>query len=218
MGRLGLLGILGRLPLVSLPRILWISGWSVSADWLAQEARKLLPGCVHTAIAPDTEAVASALCSDADILGGFSFGAHLLLCLNDPRPRILLAPFVDLKSEAGLGGAVATTQIRHLLRWLKRDAVAAIADFHQRIGVETPPPSDLPDIPNLAWGLEQMLAPAPVLRPLPSRSIAVAGKNDPLLDTYALKKILPNLHMIESGHQLQPLLAAVARLRQSAQT
>ena len=198
--------------------ILWISGWSVPAVWLAEAARLALPKFTHSAIDPDQDAVAGALRSDADMLGGFSFGAHLLLGIEDPRPRILLAPFIDLKSEVGLGGAVATTQIKHLLRWLKHDPVAAISDFHKRIGVEAPAQSEQPDIPKLAWGLEQMLAPAPPLRPPPSESIAVAGKKDPLLDTDALKKNLPGLHVIESGHQLEPLLAAVSRLRQSGST
>lgn len=197
--------------------ILWISGWSLPAAWLAEGARTALPEFTHSSIEPDKDAVACALRFDADILGGFSFGAHLLLGIDDPRPRILLAPFIDLKSEAGLGGAVATTQIKHLLRWLKRDPVAAIADFHKRIGVEAPAQSEPPDIPKLAWGLEQMLALPPALHPLPSGSIAVAGKNDPLLDTDALKKNLPGLHVIGSGHQLEPLLAAVGHLRQSGQ-
>lgn len=204
------------MPRVSSPRILWISGWSVPAPWLVGEARAALPEYEHSAITPDAGAVASALQSEADILGGFSFGAHLLLGLDDPRPRILLAPFIDLRSEAGLGGAVTTTQIKHLLRWLKRDPVAAIADFHQRIGVALPPQTDSPDIPKLAWGLEQMLAPAPAQGHLPSGTIAVAGKNDPLLDTDTLKKHLSCLQVIDSGHQLQPLLAAAGRLRQSA--
>lgn len=195
-------------------QILWISGWSVPADWLAEKARTALPEYSHSAIAPDADAVARALCSKADILAGFSLGAHLLLGVTDPRPRILLAPFVDLKAEAGLGGAVATTQIKHLLRWLKRDANAAIADFLNRIGIFLPAPSGPTEIGKLAWGLEQMLAPAPAIAPLPSRSLSVAGKNDPLLDTATLKKILPELHVVESGHQLQPLLAAIVGLRE----
>jgi hypothetical protein len=188
----------------------------VPAPWLAGEARTALPEYEHSAITPDAEAVFSALQSEADILGGFSFGAHLLLSIDDPRPRILLAPFVDLKSEAGLGGAVATTQIKHLLRWLKRDPVAAIADYHHRIGTSPPPQPDPHDIPKLAWGLEQMLALTPVSGRLPSGSIAVAGKNDPLLDTETLKKNLPCLQVIDCGHQLQPLLAAAGWLRQNA--
>jgi hypothetical protein len=206
------------MPKVSAPRIFWISGWSVPAPWLAQEARACLPEYEHSAVAPEADAVASVRQSEADILGGFSFGAHLLLGLDDPRPRILLAPFVDLKSEAGLGGAVATTQIKHLLRWLKRDASAAIADFHQRIGVALPPQTDPPDAPKLAWGLEQMLACNPPPCSLPSGSIAVAGKNDPLLDTDTLKKHLSCLQVIDSGHQLQPLLAAAGCLLQSTES
>lgn len=181
-------------------------------------ARKAMPEWHHEAIDAGPQALTHANLSSAEYLGGFSFGAHLLLGIEDPRPRILLAPFIDLKSEAALGGAVATTQIKQLLRWLKRDPVAAIADFHDRISVEAPAQSEPPDIPNLAWGLEQMLTPAPNLHPLPLGSIAVAGKNDPLLDSDALKKNLPGLQIIESGHQLEPLLAAVSRLRQSGHT
>lgn len=157
--------------------------------------------------------MAAVLASDADLLGGFSFGAHLLLDAHDPRPRILLAPFPDLKREAALGGAVATTQIRQLLRWLKRDPRAAIADFHARIGTEPPPLDSLPPVEDLAWGLERMLAPGTFPATLPKHSLAIAGLRDPLLDADLLRGLLPSLHLIDSGHQPQPLLAAAVRLR-----
>lgn len=160
--------------------------------------------------------MAAALASDADLLGGFSFGAHLLLGIQDSRPRILLAPFIDLKMEATLGGAVATTQIRQLLRWLRRDPRAAIADFHARIGTEPPPLESLPPIDDLAWGLERMLAPGSVPAALPPGSLAIAGCDDPLLDADTLRGLLPSLHLIDSGHQPQPLLAAAMHLRQTA--
>lgn len=158
--------------------------------------------------------MAATLASDADMLGGFSLGAHLLLTVDDPRPRILLAPFPDLKKEAALGGAVATTQIRQLLRWLKRDPGAAIADFHARIGTKPPPLDMLPPLEDLAWGLERMLAPGTVPAPLPKKhSLAIAGRRDPLLDADILHGVLPSLHLIDSGHQPEPLLAAAVRLR-----
>ena len=152
--------------------------------------------------------------SDADILGGYSFGASLALALDDPRPRLLIAPFVDLKNESGRGGAVATTQIRQLLRWLRRSPSAAIADFHQRCAIEPPPLPESPGMDDLAWGLESMLRPATSIPALPGGSIAVAGRQDPLLDAELLQQAIPGLHLVEGGHHPQPLLAVAARLRQ----
>lgn len=182
---------------------------------MLETIRAAWPDARHTVIEPDAGSVAAAMASDADMLAGYSFGAHLLLSIDDPRPRMLLAPFVDLKKEAGLGGAVATTQLRQQLRWLKRDPAAAIADFHVRIGSATPPPAGLRDTGALVWGLTQMLAPAQTPAAWPTGTIAVAGQNDPLLDVVALRRALPGLHVADCGHQLQPLLAAALRLRQN---
>ena len=200
-----------------MPRsIFWISGWSVSADWLADAAREALPDFSHEAVVPSDAATAKASASRAHILGGFSLGAHLLLNMEDPRPRILLAPFVDLKSEARLGGAVATTQLRQQLRWLKRDPQAAVADFRARIGFETPSPDEPHDIAALAWGLEQMLAPGQAPSAWPNGTVALAGRGDPLLDIERLSLALPTLHVVDAGHEPAPLLAAAARLTLAA--
>lgn len=197
------------------PTILWISGWAVPHGQLRRRAFEVLPEFQHEEICPAPEALAAASSSGADILGGFSFGAHLLLHADDARPRFLLAPFADLKKEAGLGGGVATTQLRQQLRWLKRDPAAAIADFRRRIGAEPPDMEERHDLSLLVWGLEQMLAPGRRALGLPEGSLAVAGANDPLLESAALARNIPGLHVVESGHQALPLLAEIARLRQT---
>lgn len=195
------------------PSIFWISGWSVPAGAFLSDARAAWPGADHTVIDPGPDAIAQAVASAADMLGGYSLGAHLLLALEDPRPRVLLAPFADLKREAALGGAVATVQIRQLLRWLKRDPLAAVTDFHLRIGSQPPPVRELPD--HLEWGVGRMLAEGRQPPHLPHGSLAIAGRHDPLLDSHRLASIIPALHLAEAGHQPEPLLAAAARLVQS---
>ena len=198
-------------------RIFWISGWSIPATWLENLASAAMPEFRHDVIDPSPDAVALACGSGAGILGGFSLGAHLLLGVDDPRPRILLAPFADLKAGAGLGGAVATTQIRQQLRWFKRDPAAAIADFRARIGADPPYAAEPCDPALLAWGLEQMLAPGRVPSTWPAGTLAVAGDGDPLLAVEILARTLPSLHIVAAaGHHPEPLLAAAARLRQSA--
>lgn len=195
--------------------IFWISGWSIPAGWLLELARDVWPAADHDGADPGPGSLDRALASSADALGGFSLGAHLLLRAADPRPRILLAPFVDLKREAALGGAVATTQIRHLARWLRRDRAAALADFHARIGLDDAPDCSGLSGEDLAWGLEQMLAAGPAPGHLPEGSAVLAGKSDPLLDPDALARALPMTRFLGVGHQPQPLLAAAARLGQS---
>ncbi|MBU3666126.1 MAG: hypothetical protein FGM15_09675 [Chthoniobacterales bacterium] len=195
--------------------VFWISGWTIPAHTLAGMATKAMPGWRHDAVDAGPDAAARAIASPADFLGGFSFGAHLLLGIDDPRPRILLAPFVDLKSEAGLGGAVATVQIRQQLRQLRRDPASAVADFRRRIGAAPPAAEDGPfDVERLAWGLERMLENSGAPAPLPEGSIAVAGNADPLLDAAKLAGILTSLRIVDAGHQPEPLLAATAALLQ----
>lgn len=171
-----------------------------------------MPESDHVAISPAEDAIDRALASNADVLAGFSLGAHLLLGIADGRPRILLAPFPDLKAEARLGGSVETVRIRKLQRMLQRDAQAAVDDFHRRIGVE-PPPSD-PDHETLAWGLQRMLQPGSAPVNLPTGSICVAGEHDPLLDISLLAIAMPLMQIVSAGHHPQPLLEAAARLRQ----
>ena len=192
--------------------ILWISGWSIPPEWLAGLARRRLPAWKHDATAPSARTLSDLAASDADMLGGFSFGAQLLMRMDDPRPRLLLAPFGDLKAEAGLGGAVAATRIRQQLRQLRRDPAGALADFRRLIGVPDFP--DALDHEELAWGLGEMLAPE---RPVPSQpagTVALAGESDPLLDIPALRGILPDLHVVACGHAPEPLLAAAASILQ----
>ena len=196
--------------------IFWISGWSIPPDWLAEIASHHLPGWEHAAVAPSPRALEEAAASGAAILGGFSFGAHLLLASADPRPRLLLAPFPDLKSEAGLGGAVATTRIRQQLRQLRRAPAAAVADFRRLIGA--PDFADPPDPQTLAWGLEQMLAPDPPWGQPPDASVVVAGTEDPLLDPAALGVALPGVRWVAGGHDPRPLLAAAAPLVQAGRS
>ena len=195
--------------------VFWISGWTIPAPVLAGMAAKAMPAWRHEAVDAGPEAVARATASGADFLGGFSFGAHLLLGIDDPRPRILLAPFVDLKSETGLGGAVAAVQIRQQLRQLRRDPAAAVADFRRRIGASAPAAGDGPiDVGRLAWGLERMLEKCGPPAPLPAGSIAVAGNADPLLDAAKLSAVLPSLRVVDAAHQPEPLLAAAAAVLQ----
>lgn len=186
--------------------IFWISGWSIPPGWLQALAADVMPDCTHEAVGPAHDAVDRALASDADMLGGFSLGAHLLLAIADQRPRILLAPFADLKAEAGLGGAVETVRIRKLQRMLRRDIQSAVTDFHTRIGVEPPPAEH--DHEALAWGLERMLEPGCTPPALPAQSICIAGEQDPLLDVPVLTAVIPSIRIIPAPHHPQTLLEA----------
>ncbi|MFZ4482986.1 MAG: hypothetical protein ACOYOL_03290 [Chthoniobacterales bacterium] len=196
--------------------IFWISGWSIPASSLREAATRAFPTWHHEAIDAGPNALACAHASEATMLGGFSFGANLLLSTNDPRPRLLLAPFVDLKSESRLGGAMASTRIRQQLRQLKRDPAGAVADFRRLVGMEHLPIDPRPETTALAWGLEQMLGAATVPPLLPPGSMAVVGRQDPLLDVDTLQTILPFLQVVDAAHDLERLLAAAAALEQDA--
>jgi hypothetical protein len=205
---------------VSPERWIWIGGWGLPPEWLRRKAQQALPAAEHTVVAPGPDVVARIDWTQFDRVGGYSFGAFLLLqqAPSIPLPVLLLAPFFAFAAEASLGGKIERTRIRYLARWLKRDPHAALADFYTRAGLHSPPsqisnlksPPPLPySAADLAWGLDQ-LARTEVPALLPAHWIGLIGKNDPLLDTGALARIEPRLRLIpDAGHEPTPLLAGI---------
>ncbi len=199
-------------------RCAWISGWGLPAAYLEGHARTLWPEATHAVFTPTPSGLAAFAASPApDLLIGYSLGTLLILrqqvALPPACPVALLAPILDLKTEAALGGRVSTTKIKYLLRWLRRDPLAALADFYAQAGLALEPPGALPyELDGLAWGLEALLGPpaSPVAAPVTARWIA--GDADPLVDTAALRRIVPGLDIvIRAGHDPARLIQALSR-------
>ena len=155
-----------------------------------------------------------------------------------PGMVLLFAPFVAFPSESQLGGKCSATQVKFLRRWLQREPLAALADFHQRAGISQPltrpsgtlSPSDgerdgvrgapansaLPyAMPDLLEGLDRLAEDAPpalqefASRGLPRNWQALIGDDDPLLDGAAVCRSLPGCVLVRgAGHAIADLLAA----------
>jgi hypothetical protein len=151
---------------------------------------------------------------------------------------LLLAPFVAFPSESQLGGKCSATQVKFLRRWLQREPLAALADFHQRAGLVSgsaglqpafdertskaghrpalPPTPELPyALPDLFEGLDRLAEDAsPALREFAARGLprnwqALIGDDDSLLDAETVRCSLPGCVRVRgAGHAIADLLRA----------
>ncbi|MEM9157939.1 MAG: hypothetical protein AAGB46_02730 [Verrucomicrobiota bacterium] len=149
--------------------------------------------------------------SKASVLIGYSTGAFLLLQNEDLWERfeevVLFAPFEDFKAEAGKGGRVKEAQMKYLLRWLQKDPLAALGDFYARAGLDRKTPTELPyALEDLVWGIERLLSDS-VKGDALGRARAFVGAEDALLDATEIRRMYPNVEVIEGAtHELRGLL------------
>lgn len=186
-----------------------LSGWGIAPEAVAE----LFPAGTRV-FAPTRENAAKL--SGAPRVVGYSLGAWLLL---DASSRgefscgnvTLCAPFLAFPREAGQGGRVSATQVKFLRRWLKKDSVAALADFYARTGLSFPPLETPPyRIEDLDTGLE-LLASADV-GAVPAAAEnweIVVGGNDALLDAARVAETFSRnpVRIVPAGtHDLRTLL------------
>lgn len=174
-----------------------------------------------------------------DVTIAWSLGAWRVLeaasrGVEFPGMVLLLAPFVAFPAEAGLGGKCSATQVKFLRRWLRRDPLAAIADFHRRAGLSgsvaraarphadnqtgdeargTPAPHLPYVLSDLIEGLDRLAGDAPpglrefAASGLPRNWQAFIGDADPLLDAGAVRCSLPGcVRTRRAGHDIVELL------------
>jgi hypothetical protein len=155
-----------------------------------------------------------------DLIVAWSIGAWRVLEAASRGVEIsgmvlLLAPFVAFPSESQLGGKCSATQVKFLRRWLQREPLAALADFHQRARLGAPP-AELPyPAADLLEGLDRLAEDAsPTLREFAARGLprnwqALIGDDDPLLDAETVRRSLPGcVRVRDAGHAIADLLRA----------
>lgn len=230
-------------------RVTWIGGWGVVPEILRPVAEKYFAQSQHTFLAPTAqvvEAITQPLTRPAgtpDVLVAWSLGAWRVLeaasrGVEFPGMVLLLAPFVAFPSESRLGGKCSATQVKFLRRWLQRDPLAALADFHQRAGLidgsaglqpafdertskagHRPallPAAELPyAMPDLLEGLDRLAEDAsPALREFAARGLprnwqSLIGDDDPLLAAETVRRSLPGcVRLRGAGHAIADLLQA----------
>ena len=194
-------------------KVLWIGGWGTSPSWGLTAVRRWRPDWEHEWSIPNAS---SAACADGshDWVGGYSFGAFLMLKSRMDFPsrkgHFFVAPFLDLKTEAKLGGKVATTQLKVTRRRLVKDPHRALSDFYQLSGLNFPMDAALPySQQDLTWGIDVLLgesAPLPVDDP----GFAVFGSEDSLVDPDLSNRFFPQSIIVKgAGHRLEALRGAL---------
>ncbi len=197
-------------------KIGWVLGWAVPEVWFGPLARTAFPMATHTFVpaAPDALARLEAA-GPFDWVAGYSLGSLLLLVDSARAERlgrvVLLAPIFAFLREHDRGGRMARAQVRLLARWLRRDPMAALADFYGRAGLVVPS-SEAPDekVEDLNWGLERLEnAVAPPA--LPAGWCAWCGADDPLIDVARLRALAPEISIVPGAtHHPAALLRAFA--------
>lgn len=194
----------------------WVLGWAVPEAWFAPLAREVFPRAQHTFFPAAPDATTRLIAAGPFAwTAGYSLGAQLLLAAAARGAAFgrvaLLAPIFAFPLEEKLGGRIARTQVRHLARWVRRDAPAALADFYQRAALDVPAefaPCD--ESENLTWGLER-LAHDRVEPPLPVGWRAWCGRDDPLLDADQLAALVLQTRIVpQATHHPRELLRAMA--------
>ena len=193
-------------------RIAWMLGWAAPEAWFAAIAREALPAAEHIFIPATAEAVGQlAAAGPCDWIAGYSLGTLLLLKEANRfagQKVALLAPIFAFPSEEALGGRISRAQVRQLARWLRREPLAALADFYQRAGLDVPAGLHPETNENLLWGLER-LEKDRVEPPLPANWRAWCGSRDALLHADLLRVAGPTLSVVpEATHHPRALIQA----------
>jgi thioesterase domain-containing protein len=196
-------------------RIAWIMGWAVPPSWFAAQVRAILPEAAHVFFEPTESAIAALETQGPfECVVGYSLGAHLLLAEAARVTRlgakvVLLAPFIAFPSEEAMGGRVARTQVRYLVRWVRRERDAALADFYAKAGLDVSAEmaADI-SAETLAEGLMR-LEKGRVEMPVPSDWGMFVGDRDDLLDALILAQNFPTLVVVPGAtHHPAALLRA----------
>jgi|TARA_B110000438_G_scaffold301344_1_gene355997 hypothetical protein len=193
-------------------RVAWINGWSLEEGPLRALVTKRFPKDEHVVIAsiPGWDRVLENV-EGIEVLIGYSLGAFLLMSRPDlcggAKRTILLAPFEDLRSKSERGGRVRRGQLSYLLKWLDRDAVAAVVDFRKRSGIsELMSEAFNFSVDQLKWGIEVLMT--EMITPGAIESFeCYLGSEDALLDAAYFDNAYPSINIVEgAGHDLEGLL------------
>ena len=197
----------------------WLMGWAVPEAWFAPLVRRYFSDETHVFVPAGPEAIAQLQAAGPlDRVVGYSLGSQLLLAAAASGASLgrvdLLVPIFAFPREEELGGRVARTQVRLLMRWLRSDPAAALADFYKRAGLDiAPAQAPVNELANLQWGLEQLES-RRVEPPLPAGWRAWAGGADALLDAARLVAVAPEIVIVpQATHHPAELLRALAEVK-----
>lgn len=199
-------------------RWLWLGGWGLTPQWQAELLSRYWSDVEHEVLYPGelcmTKFYECLATGDVTGVGGYSLGACLLLREFQEPPNMpvqLLAPIFDFNAEAAKGGRLKRAHLHALLRWLRRDPLAALNDFYQQAGLEVDSVKTLPyKVEDLIWGIEQLQSTS-VEYSRWKNVRALIGERDALLDPVMMQQLWPELTILpNAGHDLNELLKEAA--------
>jgi hypothetical protein len=176
-------------------RVAWILGWAVPETWFAPLACAAWPQAEHRFFAASPNWLAQ-VCAEGpwDVIAGYSLGTLLMLkeagAVSRLAPRaVLFAPIFAFTQEQALGGRLPLTRVKLIVRRLKTDREATLADFYVQAGLAGCSADEAPS-GLLQWGLERLIEDR-VEPPLPAGWQAYVGDDDGFLDAEELHRIAP---------------------------
>ncbi len=200
-----------------------VSGWGLPPEWFHNQVQQSFPGARIQILSPASpansgEAEELLKSSPADLYIGYSLGSLWLLRYRDCLPRdarkALLAPILGFTKEKRMGGKTSKTQLKYLIKVLKRDPEnnEPLLNFYASCEfsfsdsfLQTVPARDV-----LLKGLEFLLS---VSESGSSAAdfLALLGENDLFIDGSGLNTHIPHLQIVQgAGHAPEKLLKALA--------
>ncbi|MCF8720632.1 alpha/beta hydrolase [Nitrospina gracilis] len=202
-----------------------ISGWAIPEAWLKALTQPFCPAATVHGVYPqdpfDAEEAKRILQTSApDVVIGYSLGSLWLLHHREHLPetavKILMAPILAFKQEAGLGGKIPSGQLEFFLRTVERtqDLPTVLGDFMALGDIVLPPEAKvgIPERDTLLRGL-QFLRDVSATPDAVARFHAVLGDRDPFTDATALQSLVPSLKVVnDCGHHPESLLQTIFQL------
>ncbi len=196
----------------------WVGGWGISPAELRPLAEAHAPHAQHVLLAPIPGAAEAA--ADCHAVVAWSFGAHRVLeaasrGVRFPAKVLLVAPFTSFCSEDGGCSKISRTQVQWLIRQIRQNPLAALADFRVRAGLgPSAAEGELPYAQELLEeGLTRLAEPASAgfiayaRRGLPDGWEAYVGDSDPLLHAQGVVDAIKGCVRVEgASHMLSDFL------------
>jgi hypothetical protein len=195
-----------------------VSGWALPNEWFKDQIEKYFPSAIINVLYPpnpgDSQEAEHLLKSaKADLYIGYSLGSLWLMTYYQMLPlkskKAVLAPILAFSSERDRGGVISDTNLKYLIRQLKRNPKdpSPVREFYSNseIQISNRWLNEVPENVVLLNGLEFLhTAPVPDIKNF--NAIALVGGEDKLLDGEKLQRHFPRLEIIPSANHAPDLL------------
>lgn len=185
-------------------KVLWIGGWAIASNAMETLVSNTFPEFDHFFIHPHEGYLESIDNYDPDVVIGYSLGATLLLMQNPIMglKEYLIAPFLNVKNAT----RIKSTQLKYLLKWLRKDPISAINDFYERSQLCFPKLTEIPyPLHDLIWGIETLIQTEEII--IRCNKEVFLGSQDPIINQrFFLNNDLRSTICVNVDHNLKGYL------------